>query len=96
MSYKIFMKDKVYPWDIASHKEGPWHIANSLEEFMGYIKNFGIPSSVSLFGTFATEAAAFLIDLCRDMGVKFPSYHGSRDVLDYINDARSRGYIRAY
>lgn len=93
MSYKIFMKDKVYPWNLANHTEGPWHIVNTLEEFCEYIINFGIPSSISLFGKFGTAAAAWLIDTCRDMGVKFPSYYGSCDVLDYINDARLKGIV---
>ena len=92
-NYKIFMKDKIYPWDIMAHPEGPWHITTTLEEFCGYIKHFGIPSSISLFGQFGTDAAAWLIDTCRDTGVKFPSYYGSRDVLDYIETARSRGLV---
>ena len=93
MTYKIFMKDRVYPWDIANHPDGIWHIVTTLEVFCAYVKNFGIPSSISLFGKFGTEAAAWLIDICRDTGVMFPQYYGSRDVLDYIDDARSRGYV---
>lgn len=98
MSYKIFTMDLEYPWDIYNHTETetpaePWHIAHNIEEFCGYIKAFGIPSSVSLFGAFGPDAAAWLIDTCRDMGIKFPTYYGSSRALEYIENARLKGLM---
>lgn len=92
MSYKLFLMDNAYPWDIA-HEDGPWSIVKTPEHFIEHISAFGIPSAVSFNGSLGIVAAKWLVDTCRDLGHRFPRYYGTSECLDYIYQEQSRGHI---
>ena len=93
MSYKLFLKDAFYPWDTVLKDDGPWHIVNDLEGVKGYVENFGMPLYVHFYGKYAVDAAQWMIDVCRDMGVRFPSYSGTPESLECIMGAKIKGQI---
>lgn len=87
MEYNLYLKsDDVYPWDTEELRTlGPWHIASNIEEFAGYIKAFGIPTIVSMYGTQAIEAAIELMIACYAIDVALPTCYGTKEALEYIN-----------
>lgn len=91
--YSLFLKDKLYPWDTSIRNLGLYHIVDDIETFKGYVKTFGIPKSISLHGKYALDAAKWLLDTCRDIGAKFPSYMGSVECMSYLETERIKGHI---